>query len=204
MLYAFSSVKIKTNAVKITKNHSKSKLREEKMKKGLFALLLMGTLVLSSNAFANSITYEGSISATNQVDYFYFSLTDDTWLDLQLETSTTDFDPVMYLFVDDGDLDFVDLRRSDDDDGAGLNSLIDTWILAGDYVAAISDYRFTLSEAISGVNPSNHYGNYSLFVSSDYGTVSTSDVAPVPEPSTWILLGSGLAGLALYRRKRNN
>ena len=41
-----------------------------------------------------------------------------------------------------------------------------------------------------------HLENYAFLIIND-------DVAPVPEPSTIILLGSGLLGLGLYGRKRN-
>ncbi len=51
-------------------------------------------------------------------------------------------------------------------------------------------------KVLNGSNAENHY-SYGLAVRTGQITV-----APVPEPSTILLLGSGLAGLAFYRRKR--
>ena len=164
--------------------------------------MLAAAVLLPVTAMANTITATDTITSTgtDSVSYTYF--TQDAAGTTSLETFTDYFDSVLYLFSDDGSLDTSDIIASNDDGGtssayAYYNSYLSLLLNAGNYVVAVSDFSFTGSEAVSGVNSGyNASGSYDLTITST-ANVSTS----VPEPSTMILLGLGLLGLGAARRR---
>ncbi len=78
-------------------------------------------------------------------------------------------------------------------DGTGTNTHFSAWVNDTKYID--QNYNNTIAELDSGyvgLGRKIRYDNVKGY----------SSAAPVPEPSTILLLGSGLAGLAFYRRKR--
>ena len=88
---------------------------------------------------------------------------------------------------------------------------------SGNGAATLSTTGFTLIGGITNLSESSEldlstFGGPFRYIlvedttnggpSTDGFDVNAVGVAPVPEPATFILLGSGLAGLAFYRRKK--
>ncbi len=96
--------------------------------------------------------------------------------------------------------------------GAGAGGLGGTSALAGYWTSASSNYTLIGSlvngalidggtnALIDGSLNSNTLGQYNFQVRSGEVIVTPG---VVPEPGTWLLLGSGFAGLAFYRRRVN-
>ena len=65
-----------------------------------------------------------------------------------------------------------------------------------EYTLSIPNSYFSMGDNLIQVLAEDHGG------ATFFDLKLSGETAPVPEPATFILLGSGLAGLAFYRRKR--
>ena len=183
------------------------------IRNGARAVLAVAALALASSS-ANAQTNYGStaaLSPTQSVRYVPFVVT--TAGSFRFYTQATDVDPQIFLFEGTPGAFGALLGENDDscfeplcpllDSGARRNALITRSLDAGDFTLAVSLYPLTETEARAGVNdigPGS--ADFPIMIDSQDGSATFEQISTVPEPSSYLLMASGLVGLLGVRRWR--
>ncbi len=183
------------------------------------AFLALGTVASAQAATIVTGSITKPTPETTTVDYWNFAVNtagivtiDVLANDIDFGNGSSSLDSQIYLFSNDGLLDTSDLIAGNDDslisvggsDGSvsTLDSFLSQFLNPGNYTLAISDFSFSLSEAINGIQTDGNFLGNNL---GDYQITFTGDVdlASVPEPASLMgILGLGAFGVTSLRKRK--
>lgn len=167
------------------------------MKKTLAALAVFA---LAASAQAGVVSGSGLL-VNQDVDWYSFTNTAAGLVTInatETVNDNSDFDSVLFLFRDDGNLTADDFIAFDDDGGGGpsfLESLINANLGAGSFLVAVATHGAAFNApTISG---GHHTGtDYTLSIRGDNVT------GTIPEPTSWALVGLGLVAAGVARKRK--